>query len=389
VIQYDSNVRSTAQFSAANAGSVEVWDVTDVMSPFSTDFEKLSTPASVGTLARRGDTFYVVNGSSGALSYFTVTAAGVIVVGGTLNDTALTGQSVSGTASAIGVFGDNLLLLKNVRGVSAYNITDDVPNFINQLDTLPASALGSTRTSTYGALAACRWMNKGSPSKFAYISNSVPDVTLTDIAQGEVLTLQLDVLPSAPVGSTTSVTTTGTTNGAAATTGAGSTAATTGATISTTGVGATTGASATTGSATVTTSATSAASAAATTASSTTSAESDLIQVITLTYAAGTVITDNDISSLITRAGGDPSVWQWLITTDNNNKPVVVIVADADVVSAADARTLEAGIDADTTFQSQGGQSSVRTNVKNGVSALSASTVLMTAAAVLTLHRSL
>jgi len=76
------------------------------------------------------------------------------------------------------------------------------------------------------------------------------------------------------------------------------------------------------------------------------------------------VVSDADIAALINSNGGTAT--QWTIVRDANapaNKPVVIIIgADASVVSADAATALEQSISNDSTFTAAGGTSSVKVN---------------------------
>jgi len=87
-------------------------------------------------------------------------------------------------------------------------------------------------------------------------------------------------------------------------------------------------------------------------------------QVITLTYKGGVraTFTCADLTALISAGGGTPSQWSILLQQNKGTTFIVTIVADAATVTASQAQTVTAGINANQSFQTDGGSASLKTN---------------------------
>jgi hypothetical protein len=333
-----------------------VWDVTDLTAPFQTDFVDYGNLPSPGTLVQYQNTFFVAGTS---ITYFTLNTTGQVQTLGSF--------FVNNTYVIMGlfVFNNKLVASLELGGEASFNIgPNNVYTLDGQFTTLAAPLQAAADNYAYGALYTCRWLS-GPVGNYAYYLNIVPTAGLTDIAQGELRTAVLD---NTVTTTTASVTTASTATVGATTAGVSSTTRSTVATVVGTTGGATTSALATSGAT---------ASSATVSTSATTGTSVQLHQTITLTYPVDTVVSDQDVRDLITRAGGNPSDWSIAISSSAGKKTVVEIQADASVVSSSDAVALQQAISTDATFVAAGGTSSVKVNQKSASSTLSVLAVIL------------
>jgi len=295
------------------------------------------------------NTFFVAGTS---ITYFTLNATGQVQTLGEFF------QNNTYVVMGLFVFNNKLVVSLELGGEASFNIgANNVFTLDGAFATLSAPLQAASDNYAYGALYTCRWLT-GPIGNYAYYLNTVPTAGLTDIAQGELRTAVLDNTSSTTSAVSATVTASVSTSGVTASTGA----------VTGTTTRATTGVSVSSGS---TTGGSTAATTSLSTSATTTGTTFALHHTITLTYPAGTSITEQDVSDLITRAGGNPAEWTITILSANAGQKVVVeITADAAVVSSTDAIALEQAISTDSTFVSAGGSSSVKVNQKSSSAAL-------------------